>query len=794
MQALQPRGLARRYAWLIGSIATALILVSGLSEMYFGYREAREHISRLQAAQAMAAAREIEQYLKTLTAGIADAAKLPWGQEPFGLQARRQEFQRLMVLHPAILELQSVDRTGREQLFVSRSQPDRLFSQQQTAFMAAPQEGRPASVGFEQPFFRGASEPTMLLTVPDRGPGGALTVAAVNLRFLTDVSGGLAGIGDGRVFVIDAANRLIAHPVATHVSRSLDMTDFPPVRLLRDRAGATRDASGALDAEDLGGAAVIASAARVEMTDWLVVVEVPRAVALAPAMSTLQRTLLLMSLGLALALFASLRLAARMATPIVKLRQAASRIAQGDLGSRLQVQSGDEIEMLAQDFNVMAAELEASYAGLETKVEDRTRALSRANEQLGEQAGELARLNTQLIANMEELRLRTEEAERANAAKTRFLAAASHDLRQPMHTVGLLTGVLRLRLDRPELAGLADKVLASVAVMEGLFSSLLDISKLDAGVIRPELQNIPLRPMLERVETAYGPQAREAGLALRVRPCDAVVRTDALMLERVLGNLVSNAIRYTTRGGVLLGCRRRGQALAIQVFDTGIGIAAEHQEQVFEEFYRVGGGRAARAEGLGLGLSIVKRSAAMLGHGLRMRSTPARGSMFEICVPLVSLHSSMALANAAAPVGGYDLHGVFVLVIDDHPHNREALGDVFGQWNAQALCSASADEALAQLGQHLRTPDLIVADYQLANGQDGLAAIEQVRAAVEECVPAILLTGTLDSVDPALLRATQAIVAMSKPTDAGRLLRGVDEVIRRAIDPVAEPPAAAGSP
>ena len=782
------RGLAQRYAWLVGSIATALVFVSGLSEMYFGYQEAREHISRLQAAQATAAAREIERYLHTLTAGIADAAKMPWGRESFGLQAKRQEFQRLMVLDPAILELQSVDRAGREQLFVSRTQPDRILSQLQTALTAAlPSDaeaapGRSPRVMFGQPFFRGASEPTMHVAVPDNGPDGALTVATVNLRFLTDISSGLVGAGEGRVFVVDAANRLIAHPIATHVSRSLDMTEFPPVRKLRGRDATVSEASGALDSKDLDGAAVIASAARVGTTGWLVVVEVPRALALQPALSTLQRTLLLMGLGLALALIASLRLAARMATPIVKLRQAASRIAHGDLGSRLQVQSGDEIGMLAQDFNDMAAELQASYAGLESKVEDRTRALSQANEQLGVQAQELARLNGQLVVNLEELRQRTDEAERANSAKTRFLAAASHDLRQPMHTVGLLTGVLRERLDRPELTGLADKVLASVAVMEGLFGSLLDISKLDAGAVRVEPQNIRLRPMLERLETAYGPQARAAGLVLRVRFCEAVVRSDALMLERMLGNLVSNAIRYTTHGGVLLGCRRRGQMLAIQVVDSGMGIAPAHQGRVFDEFYRVDDGRAPRVEGLGLGLSIVKRSASILEHGLRLRSVPGHGSMFEISVPLVSLQPVFALAAATAPVPGRDLHGVFVLIIDDHADNREALGDVFGQWNAQVLCAPSGEEALALLDEHLRSPDLIVADYQLAQGQDGLSAIERVRATVEERVPAVLLTGTLDSVDPAKLRATDAVVAIGKPADSARLLQSIHELLERTGD------------
>lgn len=786
------RSLSRRYAMVIAGVSVTLVLAAGLSEMYFGYRESREHMSRLQSAQAHGAAREVEQFLSGLEASLRDAAKLPWGQADFGMPLRRHEFQRLMVLYPVITELQWVDREGREQLFVSRRETDRLHSglpvefahERLTASVSSSASAPRNGATYGVPYFRGSTDPMVRLAVPDHGPDQSMTVASLNLRFLADVTSRLSLGETGHVYVVDTANRLIAHPKATHVSRSLDMGEAPPVRKLRETeltpiADARRlDPSGAVDAVDLDGKPVIASAARVAPMGWLVVIEQPRSQALQPALSTLGRTIVLMLLGAGAALTVGLLFASRMAAPIVRLRMAAGRIASGDLGLRVAVQTGDEIELLANDFNEMADKLQASYTGLETKVEERTHELTAAKIKLETQAGELTRLNSQLATNLEALRERTDEAERANAAKTRFLAAASHDLRQPMHTIGLLTGVLRERLPGKDLIGLADKVLSSVAVMENLFGSLLDISKLDAGAVKTHVEEFRIQLLLDRLRESFEPQAVERRLRLRVHSCSLFVRSDITILERIFGNLISNALRYTHEGAVLVGCRPRGDQLSIQVIDTGIGISPRYLERIFDEFYRLD--ESQRSEGLGLGLSIVKRSAEMLQHELMVRSAEGLGSVFELLVPLARGQPDKLGPRRHREESGERLAGIFVLILDDNAENRDALRLLCEQWKALVLCAQSTEDALAQLRGHLRPPDLIISDYNLGQGLNGVSAIAEIRAFAEEEVPALLLTA--DANDECAVHAATlgAAATLSKPAGADRIYLAAVAVLRGA--------------
>jgi signal transduction histidine kinase/CheY-like chemotaxis protein len=479
-----------------------------------------------------------------------------------------------------------------------------------------------------------------------------------------------------------------------------------------------------------------------------------------------------MAAGGGLALAASLLFARRMAAPIIRLREATGRIARGDLELRLQVSTGDEIEQLADDFNQMTLNLRESYAGLEAKVASRTTELSQARDHLQTQAREMETLNEQLIGRLQELALRKEDAERANSAKTRFLAAASHDLRQPMHSIGLLIGVLHDRLATSDLANLTNKVQHSVALMENLFSSLLDISKLDAGAVHSQLESFQILSLLRHVGDVYGPQAAATGIELRVRSCHAVVRSDSILLERILGNLVSNALRYTHSGRVLVGCRRRGAHLAIQVLDTGPGIPAGHLDDIFEEFFRLerpgaGGGGG---PGLGLGLSIVKRSAALLGHPLTVRSHLGRGSVFELVIPLSPGLPTAVPDLASSTADATALAGAFVLIVDDNEENRYALEATCNRWGVHSVAACSADDAVAQLAHHLRTPELIISDFRLDNGEDGFAVIERVRGLTDENTPTIVLTAEAGTV---LLKRANAVgaVVLSKPATAARLLR-----------------------
>lgn len=784
------RSLAGRYAFHVGTITLVLLLASGASEMYFGYREAREQIARLQTVQADASAREIEQYLRTIEDGLRDATKLPWGQTGYGLAQKREEFYRLMVLIPAITELQDIDSQGREQLFVSKSEPDRLRSLAPYPDTTLLGVSATAPLQYGATFYRDGAEPFVHLAIADPGPNRSVTVASVNLRFLGDVVSGLRVGEKGQTYVVDASNHLIAHPRPTQVLRKLNLETFAPVQAAR-RAVASGSARmlDAVNSVDVEGHPVITTAARVRAPDWLVFVEQPRSEALQPALATLTRTMVLVALGGGLAVVASVLFARRMAAPIVDLRRATERIAAGDLGWNIKVSTGDEIEHLADDFNEMAHKLRQSYRGLEAKVAVRTAELSEARDKLQAQAREMKLLNAQLIEQLAELALRKEEAERASAAKTRFLAAASHDLRQPMHSIGLLVSVLHERLTDREQVTLADKVQFSVAVMENLFSSLLDISKLDAGTIRPEIESFEIDGILRQIEHAYGPQAVARGLTFKVMRSRAVVRSDPVLLERILGNLVANAIRYSRVGGVLIGCRSRGESLAMQVFDTGIGIPAEHLDDIFEEFFRLNAPGHDQTKGLGLGLSIVKRSADMLGHSLSVRSQVGRGSAFEIVVPRVDTLPVRRTLGYLDSTEREQLAGAFILIVDDDDENREALGALCSQWGCHVLTARSIDEALTKLEHHLRPPDLVITDYRLGLQSTGFEVIDRVRSLVAETVPAIVITA--DIVLGLQQRVAEAgATLLNKPTSADKLLRAAAAALKpKLVVPIDYTPA-----
>jgi signal transduction histidine kinase/CheY-like chemotaxis protein len=373
---------------------------------------------------------------------------------------------------------------------------------------------------------------------------------------------------------------------------------------------------------------------------------------------------------------------------------------------------------------------------------------------------------------------RTDELSRANAAKTRFLAAASHDLRQPLHAIGLLVGLVRERIRYPEVRLMVDKIQHSVDNMGMLLKGLLDISRLDAGAVRPTLQEVHVAELLASVREVEMPLARAKNIALRFAPCRAVVRTDRVLAESILRNLVANATRYTERGKVLVGARRRGATLTLQVHDTGIGIGAEHDQKIFEEFYQVGNAARDRTLGLGLGLSIVQRTAALLGHPLRFRSQPGRGSTFEFDLPLCT-----RLEPAPALLPGTPRHDVidgnFVLIVEDNLAIRGAMEALFAVWGCHVASAASLASALAELENHLRQPDLLVCDYRLGEHENGVLAIQRLRATIGAEVPALLVTGDIAPRELLSIRDTDLPVLFKpvRPDElraaCARLLQGV---------------------
>jgi len=368
----------------------------------------------------------------------------------------------------------------------------------------------------------------------------------------------------------------------------------------------------------------------------------------------------------------------------------------------------------------------------------------------------------------EEAEIAQSRAERANSAKSRFLATASHDLRQPMHSIGLFVGLLGERILEGEPAALVRKVEASVRSMEYLFGSLLDISKLDSGSVRPRLEPVDIANLFARLERIWGPQASEAGLYLRTRPRAIMAFSDAVLLDRIVGNLVSNAIKYTREGGVLVACRRRQDRCLIQVWDTGMGIDAKDLASIFEEFYRVDLPEVMHAQGLGLGLAIVQRSSELLGHQLRVASVPGRGSVFEIALPILKF-AKQSGEPAILESPAFSFAGTFVAILDDDADNRDSLAAIFESRECHVVKESGCELLLQELAGHLRAPDIVIADYDLRGGPNGLETIALLRTRFETNLAALLVTASSDSnVDR--LASEAGVAVLHKPVGQQALL------------------------
>ncbi|MFO1317134.1 MAG: ATP-binding protein [Burkholderiales bacterium] len=351
-------------------------------------------------------------------------------------------------------------------------------------------------------------------------------------------------------------------------------------------------------------------------------------------------------------------------------------------------------------------------------------------------------------------------AEAANRTKSQLLAAASHDLRQPLHALGLYIAALAARADSVEWRPLVGSVQRAVAALEEQFEQLLDLSKLEAGAMSPVSRRVAVGPLLARVVADHAPHARAKGLTLRAAATRLAVRSDAALLERILRNLVANAIRYTDAGGVLVGARRRGGAVAIEVVDTGAGIAPEHRSRIFEEFYQVRAGNRRAHAGMGLGLAIVRRLAALLDHRIGLESRVGRGSRFAVVAP-------RALPDAVRtgrdrPQRPAAIAGALVGVIDDDPVSVDAMGALFATWGAEVAGAADAAGLLAAIGRTARYPDLVVADLRLADGGSGIDAVRTLRDELGFVVPALLVSGDLSAAAERDARAA-GLMLLGKP-------------------------------
>lgn len=363
--------------------------------------------------------------------------------------------------------------------------------------------------------------------------------------------------------------------------------------------------------------------------------------------------------------------------------------------------------------------------------------------------------------------LAQKQAEQANADKSKFLAAASHDLRQPVHAQGLfLEALSRSGLSAEQAQVLASARRASDASGD-MLNTLLDFSRVEAGVIQPFPAPFDLQRLLYKIENDLAPIAVAKGLAYRTRPTSAIIQSDALLVEMVLRNLVSNAIRYTEKGGVLIGCRLRQGRVVVEVWDTGIGIAPENQSEIFQEFHQLGNPERDRRKGLGLGLAIADGLAKTMCHVLSLQSTPGCGSVFRLALP-ISLRS---VGRPTAPRAEDTLLvGLRVLVIDDDALVLMAMAHLARSWGCTVQTADSTEQAI--IHAKLSPPDVVLSDYHLRGQQTGLEAIATLRILLGRDLPALIVTG--DTSPDRLKETTESDISLlHKPLAPAQLRRAL---------------------
>ncbi|MBK3800780.1 PAS domain S-box protein [Azospirillum brasilense] len=371
------------------------------------------------------------------------------------------------------------------------------------------------------------------------------------------------------------------------------------------------------------------------------------------------------------------------------------------------------------------------------------------------------------------LRRAKDQAERANRAKSRFLAAASHDLRQPVQSLFFLTSALDEQTRGTPGHDTLKTMQQALEALKRLLDGLLDISKLDAGVVEPVTTTVAIQPLFERLAAEYAPEAARRGLTLRVVPTTLHARSDPMLLERVVRNLLDNALRYTGRGGVLLGVRRSRRRFHIAVCDSGAGIPPDRQEDIFEEFTQLGNPERDREKGLGLGLAIVRRLCALLGHSVALRSRPGSGSTFLVTVP--AAEPPRPAVTTVPAVGRTEGGGCrLVLIIDDEVIILMGLRAMLEGWGYEVIAATAGDEAIRLLDEAGRRPDVILADYRLRHGKTGPEALRAIHAHCRAAIPSIILTG--DTAPERIVEAQRSGFAiLHKPVSSHHLKQVVAE-------------------
>jgi signal transduction histidine kinase len=607
--ATRPQGPRRQLSrlWIKHAVVMSLLtstglLLLGLTDMLFSYRASMEQVGRTQHAQAREVANALRGSLGIVERQIAAVTILPW--EVHGwltLEQRREEYMRLLRLAPVVESVSYFDGGGSERLAVSRRDVDRMLQPDPPAAPArSPDGGEPLlRCVYAQVQYAGGYEPFITLEMStDEGKRGDRTVARLNLRTLASELHDALTVAGSTAYVVDTSGRLVLSrdPGLMLEQRRVAASQHLPAPAKGDVAGMT--------AVGLGGSAVIASSIGLPEVGWRVVVEQPRADALAPAYATLLRTGAFTIGWLLLAVASAFYLAGRLTRPVLALSRGAAALAAGNLSTRIDVQTGDELEDLATQFNHMAESLEESHTHLADKVAEKTRDL-----------------------------------ELANRHKSEFLANMSHELRTPLNAIIGFSEVLSEEMFGPLNAKQMEysrDIHGSGQHLLSLINDILDLSKIEAGRLDLDPGEFDVPAAVANATTLVRERSQRQGLTLAtdLSPDIETWVADPRRFKQILVNLLTNAVKFTPPGGtVTVRTRADGERLRVEVSDTGIGIAEADIDRVFEPFVQVGGERKNQAEGTGLGLSLVRRLVELHGGEVRVTSRPGEGSCFVFWLP-----------------------------------------------------------------------------------------------------------------------------------------------------------------
>jgi signal transduction histidine kinase/ActR/RegA family two-component response regulator/HPt (histidine-containing phosphotransfer) domain-containing protein len=714
-----PGRLFRKYLYAIVALAfTALAINTGF-DVWFSYREQKQLLAATQREQAASAAIQIGQFIGQIENQIRWLARLP--PELSTNEDRRLNAIRLLRLSPAIAELTELDAQGREQVRVSRRVPDRIGSNVDHSAEAAFRGANESRAYYGPVYFFGDTEPFMTIAARGTGREPNVVIAEVNLRFIWDLVAGIRVGNTGKAYVVDRLGVLIAHPDLWPALQRSDLSGHPDVRAALDGVGPP---SGGLIKEDFSGQRVLSTYATVPSLGWLVFVELPLSEAYAPIYASIGRSTFLLLVLLAFATLVSLWLSRRMTVPIQMLSQGAQRIGSGDLGLRLAINTGDELEALGDQFNRMAAHLRESYATLERKVIERTSELEKARDHALAEHDAAERARSVAVA--------------ANETKSRFLAVVSHELRTPLNGV---MGVLQL-LDDGRLSEVQRRHLATAAAsgetLIALVDAILEYARLEASTEALETRDFRLDQLIETAADLMRPQAFAKGLSFDLA-CDATVKTsvhgDPVRLNRILLNLIGNAIKFTPGGGISLSAtaeRHDDHArLRVVVRDTGIGIAPDMHEKIFEDFVQADDSIARRFGGTGLGLAIARRLTRLMRGELTVESTLGKGSVFTLVVPLGQAASG--IVQGALPPPSRQRR---VLLVDDDPINCEVGEAILVRLGHRA---AIARDGAAAVALAARQPfDVVLMDLHMPD-MDGVEAATRIRKLPLQPMPRIIV-------------------------------------------------------